>query len=283
MQRSITYLLGQLIIFSLLPTAALAQKLTSDDVISRHVDSVASRDVRAGLKTLIAVGDVRVTNVTRKTPPAVGRVVVASAGNRSFFGMNLNANDNPLEQIVFDGKRTKVAFTLPGTRSLLGNLLQSNSMMIEEGLLLGTLSTNWALTMIDGRRPKLSYDGQKKVGGIDTHVIRYSPRGGADFNVEMYFDQSNFRHVRTEYRRTASASIGRTIDESARQNETRIRVTEDFSDFRAIQNVTLPTKYRLIYSITGQNGTNEISWEFDLLEFGINTALDEKTFIVDSK
>jgi hypothetical protein len=96
----------------------------------------------------------------------------------------------------------------------------------------------------------------------------------------MYFDKETFRHVRTEYSRTSSASMGRTIDESARNSETRLKVIEDFSDFKEFAELTLPTKYRIHYSITGQNGTTEIEWVSNISEFAVNQKLDAGTFAI---
>ena len=74
--------------------------------------------------------------------------------------------------------------------------------------------------------------------------------------------------------------MGVTIDQSARQSETRIRVTEDYSDFKSVDGYMLPHKYKMLYSISGQNGTNEVTWEFDLLEFAVNRPMDDATFVI---
>jgi hypothetical protein len=264
-------------------TSAQAQKLKPEDVLAKHLDSIATAEKRAELKSFVATGEVRLKNITRKNPPSVGRVVLASRGNQSFVGMSLNSNDNPVEMIVFDGKRTRVDYTLPGQRSLLGSFLQSNSMMIEHGLYTGALSTNWSMFHTSGRNPKLSYGGTKKIDGTEAHTIKYMPKGGSDFEVTMFFDSSNFRHIRTEYKRTASASLGITIDQSARQLETRFRIVEDYSDFKESEGYTLPHKYKMMYSISGQNGTTEVEWEFDIADVAFNRPMEDATFSADQK
>lgn len=270
-------------IFLVSAVSSQAQKLKPEEVLSKHLDSIAAAEKRAALTSFIATGEVRVTNITRKTPPSVGRVVLASKGTQSFIGMSLNANDNPKEMFVFDGKRTRIDFTIPGQRSILGSLLQSNSMMIEHGLYTGALSTNWSMLNTATRNPKISYGGLKKIDGVEAHTLKYMPKGGADLEVTMYFEPTNFRHIRTEYRRTASASLGVTIDQSARQSETRIRITEDYSDFKAVDGFTLPHKYKMMYSISGQNGTTEVQWEFDIADIAFNRPMEDATFSTDQK
>ena len=263
-------------LISILPAAA--QKMKAEDVLAKHLDSIGTAEARAATKTFITVGDVEVKLLSQKSVETKGRVVLASSGVKNFFGMKLDANNYSNEKFSFDGKKAKVGFVRTGTRSLLGNFILSNALMLEEGLLGGTLSTSWALLDVANRKAKLSFAGTKKIEGKEAYVLDYSPKGGGDINVTLYFDKETFRHVRTEYKRTSSASIGRTIDESARQRETRFKIVEDFSDFKTENNLTLPHKYRLLYSVTGQNGTSEIEWQFDLTEFAFNQSLDEKTF-----
>ncbi|MEO8072958.1 MAG: hypothetical protein ABI686_06895, partial [Acidobacteriota bacterium] len=81
-----------------------------------------------------------------------------------------------------------------------------------------------------------------------------------------------------EYKRTSSAGIGTTPDQSSRFSESRFKLTEDFSDFKTENGLTLPHNYRLNYSITGQNGTTEIQWSFIFNEFAFNQKLADGTF-----
>lgn len=269
--------------------AVPAQKLKADEIIAKHLDSIGTAAIRAAVKNQIVVGDVQVSFVTPKSLPGQGRVVMASEGGKNFFGLNLNLNDYPFEKFSYDGKKVKVSFIRPGIHSLLGNLLASNELMLEDSLFGGTLSSSWALLNTPETKAKLSADGTKKIDDRETYVIGYSPKGGGDFDIKMYFDKETFRHVRTEYKRVSSASIGRTstntigrsVDDSGRQLESRIKLVEDFSDFRAEKGVMLPHAYRLNYSISGQNGTTEVEWKFTLTEFGFNLKLDPKTFDIE--
>lgn len=254
------------------------QKMKPEEVIARHLASIAPADKLSAIKTFIAVGEVRVDYITQKNQPAVGRIVIASEGNKMFLGMSLNATDYPQEKIIFDGSKTAVAMVRAGVRSVLGNFIQSNSSIVSQGLLSGTLSTSWALLTAGERGHKISSAGNKKIDGKEAYALTFSPKGGGDLDITMFFDQQTFRHVRTEYKRTSSAGIGRTIDESARQSETRLKVTEDFSDFKDFQGITIPSKYKLLYSIMGANGTTEVVWTCSLTEFAINQALDPASF-----
>lgn len=260
-----------------LSASAFAQKMKAEDILAKHLNSIGTAETRALLKSLITVGDADVKFISPKQQPIQGRVVLASASEKNFLGMKLNTVNYPQEKFSYDGKKAKVGFVRSGFRSILGNFILSNGIILEEGLLGGTLSTSWALLNMTNKKVRLSFDGTKKIDGKEAYSLGYLLKSG-DLNITMYFDKETFRHIRTEYKRTASASIGRTIDESARQNESRIKVVEDFSEFKEDKGLTLPRKYRLSYSITGQNGTTEIEWNFNLTEFAFNQNLDPMTF-----
>jgi hypothetical protein len=263
-------------VFALAPFAN-GQKLTAEEIISKHLDSIGTAENRSSLKTLIAVGEVRMDYITQKNQPAVGRILVASEGAKLFLGMKLNASDYPQETFIFDGDKSSVGLVRNGKRSPLGSFVQSNGVLLSHGLFSGTLGSSWALLNTGTNKAKISTSGTKKINGQEAYALSYNPKGGSDVNITMYFDKETFRHIRTEYTRTSSASMGRTPDESARQNETKLKVTEDFSDFKEFKGLTLPSKYKILYSTTGSN-TTEIQWVSEFTEFSVNEKLDAQTF-----
>jgi len=263
-------------------TSVFAQKMKAEDVLAKHLESIGTAEVRASIKTQIVVGDALVKFISPRNTDVQGRIVLASAAEKNFLGMSLNAVEYPQEKFGFDGKNAKVGFIKDGFRSKLGNFVVANDLLLEESLLGGTLSTSWALLDVAAKKPKLSFDGTKKIDGKEIYVLSYSPRGGGDVEIKLYFDKETFRHVRTEYKRTTSAAIGLRPEQSSRFSESRLKVTEDFSDFKAEKGLTLPHNYRLSYSVIGQNGTTEIEWNFNLTEFSFNQNLAPNTFVIEA-
>lgn len=266
-------------LFSMFVTVPFAtgQKMTAEQIISKHLDSIGSAEKRADLKSLLAVGEVRVENIVPKNQPYDGRVVIGSESSKLFLGMSLNAVDYQQERIAYDGNKSSVGLVRSGSRSVIGTFIQTNSFILSEGIFAGTLRTSWVFLQPGERRAKISTAGTKKIDGRQAYGLSYVPRGGSDLEIKMYFDQETFRHVRTEYSRTASASMGRTIDDSARQSETRIRVVEDFSDFKESDGITLPRKYSLSYTVSGA-GSTEIKWHNVFTEFAFNPKLEAGSF-----
>jgi len=259
--------------------AGFAQKLKPEEVLAKHLDSIGTSDARLAAKSRIAVGEASAKFVSTKDQTVVGRIVLASDGEKNFFGLNMNSTLYPGERFSFDGKDASVGYVQQNTRSLLGNFVQSNNMLLKESLLGGTLSSSWIMSNMGENKGKLSFDGLKKIDGKEVYALGYSRRGGGDITVTMYFDKDTFRHVRTEYKRTSSAAIGLRPEQSSGFSESRLKVTEDFTDFKAEKGLMLPHTYKLVYSISGQNGTTEIEWNFKLNEFAFNQTLDPKTFV----
>jgi hypothetical protein len=263
-------------------SSTVAQKMKAEDVIAKHLDSIGTSEARAEIKSQIAVGDAQIKFVTQKTTPVVGRIVIAAAGEKNFWGMHLNSTDYPSDKFSYDGNKAKVAFTRTGFRSILGNFVLSNNALIKDGLLGGTLSHSWSMLNTANHKAKISFDGTKKVAGKEAYVLGYLPKGGSDVDIKLYFDKETFRHVRTEYKRVSSAGIGLTPEASSRYSENRITLTEDFSDFKPEGKLTLPHSYRILYSATGTSrGSTEIEWTFNLTEFAFNQNLAANTFDID--
>jgi hypothetical protein len=261
--------------------SAFSQKMKAEEVIAKHLESIGTAEVRASVKNQMAVGDVAVTFVSQKNQPAQGRVVMVSEGTKNFLGMNLNANDYPLEKFSYDGKDAKVAFVRTNVRSILGNFILSNQLMLEESLLGGTLATSWALSNLATNKAKVSFDGTKKIDGKEVYILGYTPKGGSDIDIKIYLEKDTFRHIRTEYKRTSSAGIGTRPEQSSGFSETRLKITENFGDFKAEKGITLPHSYTLNYSTTGI--AVEIEWKFALTQFAFNQNLDPKTFDAEAK
>src|SRR5690606_32887140 len=125
-----------------------------------------------------------------------------------------------------------VGFVKAGVRSDLGTFVQNNNELITHGLMGGTLSTSWPLLNASQAKARIKYSGTKKIDGKEVYALEYAPKGGSDLEIAMFFDKETFHHVRTEYKRLLSSGIGSNIDQSARTSETRLKVTENFSDHK---------------------------------------------------
>ena len=90
MKRSIIGMTMFLIVFGL-PMGVSAQKMKAEDVITKHLESIGTPQVREATKTLVAVGMGSSKFTSTKDITLQGRIVLASDGANNFLGMNMNS------------------------------------------------------------------------------------------------------------------------------------------------------------------------------------------------
>ena len=263
-------------------TARQKEKLTAEQVVARHLESVGAPETRASITARVITGAVVANFRAPSVGQVPGRAVLFSQGEKHVVGMMFDGVVNyPHDKFGFDGKDVSAGYLLPGRRSTLGEFLMMNKSVVKQGLLGGALSQAWPLYDLEAKKPKLEYAGLKKVGDRPAHALKYMPRGGSDLNTTLFFDAETFQHLRTEYAGTRAAQMGTSPDNSARQQEGRYRMFEDFSDFRKEGGMTLPHGYKLGLEITLPGGSYRMDWEFVLSNFAYNQPIDPKSFDVD--
>ncbi len=262
--------------------AADDNKLSTEDIIGKHLDSIGKPEARKELKTLTVVGKSKAVSKGRGAGETTGIVVMASDGKKNMIGMKFDNNDYPGERMGFDGKYFTVGWISPGVRSNLGEFMLFNHNSFEVGILGGVLSTGWELYNYDEKVGRMKCSGTSKIDGVKHHKCSYKPDGGSDLNITLFFHPETFRHVRTEYRRIISGGQGIGINNSARQSEKRYKLVEEFSDFKDAGGLTLPHQYKLDLEILVGNGSTMIEWQMDLANFRFNEPIDESGFKMDN-
>jgi hypothetical protein len=268
---------------SLLVTQSLAANppANADELVAEHLDSIASPAVRAGFKTRVAQGPIHFTILVGGAGTLDGKAVLVSEGKKLQFMMKLPNNEYRGEQFVFDGEKDKVAFSsAQQARSAFGNFVFVQDAVIREGLLGGVLSTAWPLLNLDERKPKLSFDGLKKMDGQDLYELRYRPRKNSDLEINLYFDPQTYRHVETIYSYSVSEGMPTGGEAAtARLVPNRYRLQEKFSDFKTVDGVTLPTHDDIHFSQELQNGRTTLSdWDLKGLDVSNNVPVDPRNF-----
>jgi hypothetical protein len=255
-------------------------KVSVEEVIAKHLESVGPAETRASIKTRIVVGTVLAALHAPHNANFAGTVIMASDGNKNFIGMQFENSGYAQEKFASDGQDVTIGLTTPGNRSNLGDFLLTHKDAVKLGLLGGTLSSAWPLLNAIDPKIKLSYAGTKKINGIQAIEIKLTPKSGSDLQMSLFFDQESYRHIRTEYTRLISAGIGGGIDASGSQRASRYRITEDFSDFKKEGGLTLPHTYKLSAEFDTRAGTYAGDWEMKFTRFDFNQQIPAATFKV---
>lgn len=237
-------------------------KLKPEELTARHLDAIGSAEARAAVKSRAVAGTVTFTTRVGGVGNMTGEGMMLSASNRFRFGMKFPAVNYPSENMAFDGTRSYLSFLPNGVRSKLSAFFAAQDALLKEGLFGGVLSTTWSLARLSELQPKLEYRGLKKIDGRELHEMQYRPRkGSSGLKILMHFDPQTFRHVRTIYSYQVGASIG-TREAPEQNTESFYSLTEEFDDFRPVDNFTLPHKYRIQLSVA--TGTASTLYDYTL-------------------
>lgn len=258
-----------------------AQKLTAEEIIAKHLDSIGTKENRAKIKNIGLIGSAQFSvlraPVFTRGNSTLGKLVIFSEGDKIFMGARFNSQDYPLEELIYDGKNINTGFVQPGKHSMLGYFLINNRDIVGEGLFSGPLSTTWSLLNWESQKVKVKENGTKKIDGKQTYVVDYTLKGSSQLSIKLYFDSETFQLMRTEYTRTFPRPMVTDPTQSSFQVETVHKLTEEFSNYKQVKGISLPQAYKINLLSTGST-TNELEWNFTFTEFLFNEKLDPKTF-----
>ncbi|HZQ70744.1 MAG TPA: hypothetical protein VFA68_19610 [Terriglobales bacterium] len=302
------YILLSLAVLAISSTAP-AVELKPEELVAKHLDAIGSADARKAIKSRAVQGTAQYKILVGGAGTMDGKAVLVSEQNKVHLLLKFANNLYRGEQIVTDGNRIEVAATTQEkTRSPFGDFLYTQDAPVHEGLLGGVLSTAWPLLNLDERKAKVSYQGVKTVDGHQVFDLRYKPKKGSDQEIDLFFDQETFRHVMTVYKISIHPHIssgstyevpgggslppqmsqGASVDGQsgsspdvvqARQQDTRYRIEERFSDFKTADGLTLPTHYNLHFSRELQSGATSVyEWDVNFNDIAENVTLDPRNF-----
>lgn len=258
-------------------------KLTAQEVVARHLESIGSAEARAAVKSRVAQGSAVAIIRIGGNGQSKGGAVMASQGRMSLIGIIFGQQEYSNEKFAFDGKKLQVGEWKPGVRTRLGGFLLTHDIVFKDGLIGGTLSTAWPLLDLSARNPRLRYSGMKKIDGRPSHVLEYESRNGGNLQIRLYFDAETFQHVRSEYEHDIEAATVSRAEDAAKQKGTHLKLVEEFTDFRKEGSLNLPHSYKIQLTFDSANNSLLQDWVLTLSQFLFNKTLDPKQFDLAAK
>src|SRR5258705_699264 len=262
--------------------SSATDKMTVAELVSKHLESIGPAQTRGTITTRIIAGTSFVVFRTTPTGQAAGRSVLASDGPKNLIGMSFQSLVYPHEEFGFDGNSFVAGFVTPGVRSSLGSFLIIHDTLFKQGLVGGTLSSAWPLLDLASRNPKLEYAGSRKINNRTLHELKYLPRGGSELQISLFFDETTFQHVRSEYKRVVPAPTGDRAYSNVQERESRYKMVEEFSNFRPEGGLTLPHVYKIEFTSDSQSGTFLAEWTMSLTHFVFNQKIDPSSFSINA-
>ncbi len=224
-------------------------EMTVEEIITKHVTSVGAAERLAGTKSRVAQGS------------AQFKIRRGGGGDA-------------------EGTETHIGATGIGSRSHLGAFFSYRPDLLRDGLLGGALSTAWPLLHSAEMQATLKYVGQKKIGNHNLHRVDYLPAGKErGLQVSLFFEPEKFRHVLTVYRLEVGPGMSTSPNVTARQDDSLYTLEESFSEFRTVDGMDLPTRWKLRYERSVQRGVNTLmEWDFAMQKVQHNQRIDPKAF-----
>jgi hypothetical protein len=262
---------------------AKAQSLKAPEIIKRHLDSIGPAQLRASLKNHLVVGR---SSFGSKFPErkTTGKALIVSQGTDLMFTTSFMSQEYPYEKIGYFNEKISLPFVTAGARSPLGAFIADHETMMSNGLFTGVISTAWPFA--EGRKLKgrMEAGGIKKIDGRRAYVIDYFPSSAAssEYTIKLYFDAETFQHIRTEYRHVIAPQQD-PFGVLGRQTGVKLGVTENFSDFKAVDGLTFPHAYKINYITDSNSGTYEYEWGVTITDYYFNQKLEPTFFSFDSQ
>jgi hypothetical protein len=238
---------------------ASAENMKPEEIVTRHLNSIGTPEVRSTIKSRAVQGTLKMHILVGGGGEVTGTWGRVSEQRQSNFVMRFaTGGDWRGEQFIFDGEHTGFATaTSSHTRSVFAQFVSSQDFIVKEGLLGGELSTAWALQNLDQNHAKVRSIGRKKVDGRELIGLQYLSKGTHDMQVNIYLDPETFRHVMTVYTVEIAPGMAHEITENVYQHQNRYTIEERFSDFQAVDGLTIPTHYHLQYTQEVQTGNSD--------------------------
>ena len=258
------------------------EKLTVDELIQGHVESLGNGEILARRQTFVMMGTCQNEILIGGKQNITGAAQLVSRGKGVNFLIDFaNPNYNG-EQIVTDGKKANTAFSIPGTRFPLSEFLFAQKAILKEGLFGGALTMAWPLLNLEERKPILKLKGTKKIDGRELHQLDYRIRKrGGDARIRMFFTPEDFQHVLTTYEVQISAVMGATPGQSAGQRVSRFKLEERFSDFRGFGGLNLPATWVVQVTAQGTGPTTLWQWTMKFDQSSDNQEVPDSFVVVN--
>ncbi len=264
------------------PGSLWGAELKAEDLVTKHLDSIGSAQIRNSLKSRVVQGAATYRVLVGGSGAIDGKCILATDGPKSNLLLKINASGYRGEQWIWNGSKISIAGTYDDkSRSEFGDFVLGQDIALRENLLGGVWSSGWPLLDLEHHRAKVHGAGTKKVDGRELLVLRYQPKRGTDLNIALYFDPITYQHVMTTYSVAPSSGMGEGEIATARKQATRYLIEEKFADFQSLDGLTLPSHYSLRFTEELDNGfTKSVEWQVRAVNILNNQSIDPRSFEV---
>jgi hypothetical protein len=163
-------------------------KLTLDEIVQKHVESLGGQQAVAAAKTRVLIGAARLSKLgeSDKTVSKLpGTAQFATSNGRLLFAILYQSQAFPFEKFAFDGNTISIGKPISVPTELIG-IPKNQGWIIKDGLFGGPLSANWPLVRYGEVKNRLDLAGTSKILSKSCYRIKYVPTTGDRSRVTFY-------------------------------------------------------------------------------------------------
>lgn len=266
-----------LILTTILTLGISAQDIKVDEILSKNIASIGDTKKQSELKNMMLLG---ASEFRSKLPErkSSGKLAIVSDASNLLFISSFLSDTYPYEKIGYFNGKPNVPFVSAGLRSPLGNFLWEHSDILKSGLFSSSMTLNWNLLEKNLKKSKFSLAGTKKIDGRKAYIVNCSNGAtSGSMKIKLYFDAETFRHIRSEYREELAAKESK-FGTLGGVSGYEVELTENFSNFKTFEGITLPGTSKVHYMDSSRNGTHEYDWDFNVIDVKFNQQLKDGFF-----
>lgn len=252
------------------PILAEDPKMTKEELVSRHIESIGSKEVLAGVRFRnaegVCLGRGRIfAQAGEESGSLAGEAEFVTGPDTTQFILLLESEHYPVEGFLFDGKDIRLATFKPPhysglseTEYSLGqftNYVSRWEEFIKQGLFGGVLNALWPLLAQEKNSSKMKSLKRRKIDGREFLVLRYHVGGSQ--GAELFFDPETFHHVATRFRWVAGPSRSGGLADS----RVWLTLREEFSNFSVFDGIELPTRWNITLELPRDTSHWEITFD----------------------
>ena len=272
-----------LLVLLLLDSLVFAQKdkMSLEEVISKHLASIGTPEARTAAKSRVMVGQATLASKVGFIGRIGGPAQFASDGNKLLLAIVFNSNDYKYEKLAFDGREISYGRPFSNELTTLGDFIKAQPSIVKQSILGGVMSSGWILQNLDAKKLKAEYIGQETLSGKAFHKLRIRPPGSGELKIVLYFDVDTFQHRLTQYEYTIQPYLATSDStENSRAKAQHFSMTEQFSDFKKVGDLVLPLAYSINISNQYEERTAELTWTMKFEQVFYNEPLEATVFKV---
>jgi hypothetical protein len=250
------------------PVLAADRKVSREELVLRHLESIGSVEVLEGVPFLLAqgvcIGRGRIfSQAGSKSGSFRGVTEFATGPHSTLFSVVFESEHYRVEGFRYEaseldlfGFQPPQASGLSGTESSFGQLttyVPRWEQYIKQGLWGGVLNALWPFLKPEEVLPKLESLKRKKVDQKELLVLEYDVAGSP--GVELFFDPETHRHVASRSSRKEVVSTSWTGYWES------LTLWEKFSDFAEFDGLQLPTSWTITLVLPRDTSHWEIAFD----------------------